>query len=286
MSDHYFNFPLAALHGIKDETTPLECMELAMYCGLLNAGIGMSNNNPEEFLERLGEVAADHEIERPIPEDSDAAYILVGANVCNVSLANTSSVHLHTIANRANKVPIGGAIVRMSSRFMWAGINQARAEESPSHSVPQQGISWREFRILCAILSVKINTKGFAFIGWETIQHRSCGYTSKSDYKAAERIPYHLQPPLSRKQIRSTCDTLENLGFYARFRMSSGSRGGRMAYSFRHDREELPVAVCDHVNFYDQQKIKANRAEDAAKCLQLLERAKSGPNRDQHGGQG
>jgi hypothetical protein len=59
-----------------------------------------------------------------------------------------------------------------------------------------------------------------------------------------------------------------------------------MAYSFRHDRDELAKVVCDSVNFRDRAKIKANRKSDAKKCLELLERAKHGPSMGQHEGQG
>ena len=68
--------------------------------------------------------------------------------------------------------------------------------------------------------------------------------------------------------------------FFARFRMSSGNRGGYMAYSFRHDRDALALAVCENVNFRDRADIKENRARDAEKCLALLKRAKAGKPKD------
>jgi len=174
----------------------------------------------------------------------------------------------------------------MKGSYFWAAHSQARAEVSPEETWPEKGISWREFRILCAILSARTNRAKFAFIGWETIQARSCGFTRKEDYKNAKVIPSHLAPPLSHKQIRTTCDDLEALGFYARFRFSSGSRGGLMAYSFRHDRDALAFAVCDHVNFQDRVSVRQNREEDTIKCLQLLERAKLGQSQNKEEGNG
>ena len=285
MSDHYYNFPLAVLHGIKKETTPLQCMELAMRCGMYNAGVGLLNNDSDEFAERLEDIINNADIEQDIHYGDDQSCVLVGANVCNADLGSKSRGYLETIADQARQIPNGGALVRMSSEFLWAAIDQARAENDPNEKWPDRGISWREFRVLCAILSVKRNRHGFAFIGWETIQYRCCGFTNRAGYKSASRIPCHLQPPLTRKQIRRTCDDLENLGFYARFRMSKGKVGGLMAYSFRHTREELAAAVCEHVNFRDQKKLREYRREDAAKCLELLERAKMGPRAGQDGGQ-
>jgi len=171
----------------------------------------------------------------------------------------------------------------MSSASLWAALYQARWEDDPATNPhPDRGVSWREFRILAAILSMKTNRFDFCFAGWEMIQARSCGFTTKEAFTAAASIPDHLAPPLTRKQIRTTCDTLEALGFYARFRMSSGKRGGLTAYSFRHEgREALGNAVCEHINFRDRASIKANRAKDAEKCLELLERAKVGPSSGQ-----
>ncbi|MEI6654163.1 MAG: hypothetical protein WCP45_05290 [Verrucomicrobiota bacterium] len=283
--DHYFTFPLAALHGIEITSTPVSILDLCMNCGILSAGIGYQNNNThEEFKDRLDEVCEKRNIAesvRPGP-CTVAAKILVGSALCNVTLGSNSKEHCNKIEQSAAKVAKGGPLVRMSSSSMWAAMGQARWEADPSKDYPDRGISWREFRILCAILSVKVNRQGFCFVGWETIQARACGFTTKDAFKAATVIPDHLAPPLTRKQIRDTADTLEDLGFFARFRMSSGPRGGLMAYSFRHkDHDALGNAVCEAINFRDRANIKANRAKDAEKCLQLLERAKVGPSKDQ-----
>lgn len=284
--DHYFTFPLAVLNGEDFNyagkcpvATPLNCIELALHCGIVGAGKGFRHHQGQsDYQARLTEICDKLKMgktSRPGP-CSSKGEVLVGAEICNVELGNQDSSHLERIAEHARNSPKGGPLVRMKSDFFWAALYQARAEADPAVPWPERGMSWREFRILCAILSVKTNRAGFAFIGWETIQARSCGFTTKEAFRAAAKIPDHLAPPLTHKQIRPTCEVLENLGFYARFHFSSGSRGGRMAYSVRHTREELGDAVCDAVNFSDRVKIKANREADAIKCLELLERAKSG----------
>ena len=99
-------------------------------------------------------------------------------------------------------------------------------EDNCNYEKPEHGLSWREFRILTAILSWPTTREGFTSIGWESIQFRSCGFVNRKEFKAASRIPDHL-PKLSRRQIRSTLDTLEALNFFARFRQSTGPKGGR-----------------------------------------------------------
>jgi len=280
MSDRYFTFPLAVLNY----GPPLRCLELALDCGIYSAGAGYRKIHGDDafvarFAERCEELGIP-KLQRPSPFTA-AAEVVVGGAVCNVKFGNHRREHFHSTAERAAEVPTGGPLVRMKADFLWAAIEQARADEDPDRPWPERGISWREFRVLCAILSVRTNRAGFAFVSVETIQARASGFTTKKALRSAESIPEHLAPPFTDKQIRTTCDVLENLRFFARFRQSIGPRGGRMAYSVRHNtREELAAAVCDFVNFRDRIKIAQNRQDDARKCLELLERAKSGQSQD------
>jgi hypothetical protein len=284
--EKYFTFPLSVLHGLADPSTSLDCIDLALNCGMMNAGVGLYRNDREKFEEILEEAIEKHDIRWKISAGSYRSTVLVGAKICGVKLGATSQSNIDIMIDSVNRVQKGGALVRMAGKYFWPAFYQARAECNTENEWPERGISWREFRILCAILSVKRNSNDFSFIGWETIQLRACGFTNKAEFKTAAKIPDHLAPPLSRKKIRATCDALEDLGFFARFRFSKGKTGGYMAYSFRHSRDELAKVVCDAANFRDRAKIKANRAEDARKCLKLLERAKVGPTLGQGEGQG
>lgn len=288
MSDNYFTFPLQVLWGPKPDSklkrppviAPHECIELAINCGMINAGKGYrKNNDNDQFIERLHQACDNRglstDIINRIPDNCEE--ILLGSDLCNVQLGSYETYSLQGRLTKACKVIPGGPMVRMAAKYMWPAFEQARADADQSNPRPERGISWREFRILCAILSVPTNRANFAFIGWETIETRSCGFATKEAFKAVPNIPDHLAPPLTRKVIRPICEALEDLGFYARFRFSTGKTGGYMAYSVRHTRDELAQAVCDFVNFRDRAKIKANRASDAQKCLELLERAKVGP---------
>ncbi|MDB4408239.1 hypothetical protein N9150_03365 [Akkermansiaceae bacterium] len=280
--DKYFTFPLSVLHGLAKDTTPLECLELAIDCGACNAGRGYWNYYGDEKFDEQLQMACDfnnfplEEIEK----SSDTfQFFVIGAKICGVKLPGSLDIFKHRVIRfkefisqtTSEKTPY----IRMSAKSLWAAVLQARYEIEPTEERPKHGLSWREFRILAAILSWPTTREGFTSIGWESIQFRSCGFVNREEFKAAERIPGHLLK-LSRRQIRSTLDTLEELNFFARFRQSTGPRGGRYYYSFRHSRDELAQAVCDKVNFQDRLRVAQHREEDARKCLELLKRAKSG----------
>lgn len=292
--DKYFTFPLSVLRGGNRNPTALSCLELAVDCGIVNAGKGVSNRcDQDEFIEELERACEKYEIpESKVPHwNSDGAHYLVGAKVCGVTLPggyDFKSAAMATQSVSAQNAPF----LRMSSKSIWAALDQARHEADHTTKKPERGLSWREFRVLAAILSWPKTKEGFTSPGWESIQFRACGFVNKEDFKKAKRIPDHL-PKLSRRQIRDTLDTLEALEMFARFRLSTGPKGGRMFYSFRHSRDELAQAACQKVNFQDRAKVAQNRAEDSRKCLELLERAKSGtsqansePSSGQGGGQG
>ena len=280
--DKYFTFPLSVLHGSAKDTTPLECLELAIDCGAYNAGHGYwKNYGKDEFYEQLELACDDYGFPTEEVEEGCVAlkYYVMGAKICGLCYGGTIDGYLRKAKESEelinNHTPQKTPHVRMSAKSLWAAVYQARHEKDPMEKRREHGLSWREFRILAAILSWPTTREGFTSIGWESIQFRSCGFVNRKEFKAAERIPSHLLK-LSRRQIRSTLDTLEELNFFARFRQSTGPRGGRYYYSFRHSRDELAQAVCDKVNFQDRLRVAQHREEDARKCLELLKRAKSG----------
>jgi hypothetical protein len=59
--------------------------------------------------------------------------------------------------------------------------------------------------------------------------------------------------------------------FYLRFRYSKGDRGGKTAYSFRHDtREKLAGAVGEYQSLFCIKKaVDANRARDRELCANM-----------------
>ena len=272
--DKYFRFPLAILQGINENgkpcnSTPFDIIDNALSYGIVNAGVGLIKTQGQEHFE---EVLADSPLwDDELNLDQYAEAALVGASMCGVKLGGLGNAKAAGgVYERYQKNIF--PLVTMKADIFWSAFYQTGYEQGRRDDRPERGISWREFRILCAILSGKTNRDGFWFGGWQQIQARSCGMLKKP-YKAAKRIPGHLTPPYSQKQIKRTCDTLEALNFFARCRHSKGARGGFMAYSFKQSREDLREAVARWASFRRGDSVRENRAKDLVHSLKNQERA-------------
>ena len=242
-TDLYFTAPLALLHS---GTSPLDALTRCLSCGVVNAGFGYRGAHGEDaFQQKLAEAIVQAEArgeDDPLPVDAwgeTPAYLeeaLVGAPIVGVQ-GGSRADDAETYGQHRKS---GGVFFRIRADWMWNALHTASdaegADDSPTHKL----LTWREFRILAAILSSKVNTYGFTFLGWESIQARACGFHSKTLFQAGnDTLPEHCQP-LSRHDIRRGLDRLEVLRFFARCRYATGTRGGLMAYSFRHpDRQNL-----------------------------------------------
>ncbi|OYW76779.1 MAG: hypothetical protein B7Z37_07245 [Verrucomicrobia bacterium 12-59-8] len=270
-TDLYFTAPLALLHS---GTSALDVLERCLSCGIVNAGIGYRKIHGEAaFQEKLAKASAETEAQgedlptvHPLdatPSSLEAA--LVGAPIVGVLGGSRAT---DAILYCQNHQP-GAVFFRLRADWMWNALHTTRADhgEEAEDSMVFKPLSWREFRILAAILSAKVNTYGFTFLGWESIQARACGFHSKALFQAGKAsLPAHCQP-MSRHDIRRGLDRLEALGFYARCRYATGKRGGLMAYSFRHPKREGLVAAIQQwatANQVFQAKTTALRAADLA----------------------
>ena len=271
--EKYFRFPLAILQGINHNgkpcnSTPFDIIDDALDYAIVSAGLGLIHTQGQEGFDKILE-ARGGEGFSTLNLSPYASAGLVGASLCGVTIGSRQSLDRAGdvyAAYQNHKFPL----VTMKADIFWSAFYQTGYEQGKKDP-PDRGISWREFRILCAILSVKINREGFSFMGWQEIQARSCGMLRKP-YKARKRIPDHLAPPYSQTQIKRTCDRLEALNFFARCRHSKGPRGGFMAYSFRHSPEKLREAVASWASFRRGDSVRENRAKDIASALKNKER--------------
>ncbi|WP_395748404.1 hypothetical protein [Prosthecobacter sp.] len=266
-TDLYFTLPLAVLRsgaGVSD------VMDAAISCGIVNAGIGYRKTHGEGLFSLLLEQAREHARRQRQPVDCpphvppdlwEAA--LAGAKVLGVQ----GGCRAVDATNYQKHQARGAVFLQLRADWMWNATYSARREAGKEVPAGFKQLSWREFRILAAILSAKVNSHGFVFIGWETLQARACGFHSKALYKAgADSLPPHCQP-LSRRILRQELEKLETLGYFLRCRYSTGPRGGFMAYSFRHPkRADLVKAIqaWSAANHAFQTKAAANRAADLA----------------------
>lgn len=274
-ADPYFTAPLSLLH---QGTSALDVLERCASCGIVNAGIGYRNTHGEDaFQQKLARAVAKAKAEGeddPLPVDAwhqTPLYLeeaLVGAPIVGVK-GGSRADDAHTY--REHRDP-GGVFFRLRADWMWNALHTARqdqgqeVEEEPDIA-PRKPLTWREFRLLAAILSAKVNSYGFTFLGWESIQARACGFHTKALFQAGKAtLPAHCQP-LSRDVIRAELTNLEAMGFFARCRYARGARGGLMAYSLRHPKREGLVQDIQRwlaANQAFKAKVTALRAADLA----------------------
>jgi hypothetical protein len=284
--DRYYTCPLSIL---KSGVNELEVLEACLNVGTVNAGIAYHKYHGEDEFESLLEQAKEEAEKQKLPSKPSSKLELTypdgtalnqrdAANTWNHSLAGWKIMRLNggsitSIAqcwlklHRQNEV-----FFKIRSDWLWGAIYTARLNHGEDIKSDFNPLSWREFRILAAILSAPVNkTQGFTFLGWESIQARACGYHSKSKFiSGKDSLPPHCMP-LSRSKIDLTTSRLEVLKFYLRFRYSKGNRGGKTAYSLRHEsREKLAEAVGKYQKEYCfKQTLANNRAKDRELTLGL-----------------
>ena len=162
--ENYLKFPLAILQGLnRNDSTPNEILKDALCYGVINAGIGFKKNNADECYEKLLEEAWEDVWDRLGFDYDEISYeiknTLVGTRVCRVALSTGSILNAPGIYREYSKHVF--PLVTLKSDIFWSAYHQIAHEEGERDHPPEKSISWREFRILCAILSVKKEPGGF-----------------------------------------------------------------------------------------------------------------------------
>jgi len=126
----------------------------------------------------------------------------------------------------------GENTVTLRPDFFLAALTTAHGA-STRHS-----LSFREFQVLCALLS-KIGKSKLAKCGWEEIQARAAGWCGKRIMHAATEQEWARRRPLllGREKIRRTLDRLESDRFMAR--VVVGNHESWYSFSCGHDRGKL-----------------------------------------------
>ena len=273
--DTYLKFPLGLL---RISENPYGFFNDAADYAAVNAGIGFQKIHEED--DWLDQVQSNIVVDNgPEANSSMAETAVLGASICKISLSDKSGNRAAKRYREINRRLGRDFTVKVASRFFWAASNGARhdAGEDADPYDASRWIDWREFRVLVALLSCPFNKWGFSVVGWEGVQHRSCGFIKRKPFQeysdSEESWPDHCAP-LTRAQIRHTLGKLESLQFFIRFRISEGGRGGLTAYSFRHNgdnaREKLAADVAKWQSFVRRESVREARADDL--LLQLKAR--------------
>jgi hypothetical protein len=276
MSDKYLRFPLSLLRVCPSAAS---FFQTASCFSMLNAGIGYRAKNGDEafdcYLQRVLDEMNEDRAENTLEELDDielaanrsrAEEAIVGAHLCGVSLGKGAALAAWKSYDFSSDDWRGSPVISVKNQFFWNACYTARKEEGDNSHLPDQEISWREWRILVAVYSLQPNSKKFSCAGWECISRRACGFHRKEDYEdfEAEDAPWpdHCIP-LSRRQTTHTVERLEALRFFIRHRISSGKVGGLMAYSIRHEKREQLANDCEEWQAFKRgETIKENRAQD------------------------
>lgn len=276
-TENYFKVPLSVLRSGKTE---LEALENALSVGIVNVGVGFAASKDEDAVKAALEAAREAARKQNLPQAMPPKDVLNHASggrlarpdavaIWDKALLGWSVLGLTggdriCVAQRwLNLHRQGEVFFKVSSDFMWGAVKTARRAAGQEVAV-ERPLSFREFRVLAAILSAATNSYGFVFLGWEMVQARACGYHSKELFNENKSsLPPHCQP-LTRSMIRGACDKLEALNFFGRVQYSAGVAGGYTAYSVTLQRPALIEAVkkWQAANMAFKTKIDGHRKSD------------------------
>ena len=261
MSHKYLRFPLALLRIASNE---VDFFKKAASYAAVNAGYGFRHNREEyEFAGKLEEVVAGSDLDG----DEFDEEAVVGASIIGITLGDQSGLNARKIHDEVVAMCQGSPLVTMKSYFFWDACHTLRNNAGIHSEQPdKRSIDWREFRVLCAIYSLPWNNRGFCISGLELLKCRALGFHNKEGFRAfdssGESWPDHCLL-LTERQIGKTVDRLEELRFFIRCRIGSGSCGGLTAYSIRHATRELLMRDCVEWQAMNHRAtIQDNRRED------------------------
>jgi hypothetical protein len=286
---HYLQFPLSLLRHAR---TPREFFNGAAFFSCVKAGLSKREKDADLWdsahmevprlsakkAAMLSQAFAGLPWKASLKDHVIAAH--VGKQVCGIDGGDPLNMAISYAETMRKCSP---ALVRVSSKIFWAAAYDAREKED-LEAPDGQRLGWRQFRVLVALLSAPCNSKNFAVIGWEGIQHRACGFHRREDFKAFEASdepwPHILLPIPTRKMIRDDLQYLEANRFFIRHRISIGSKGGLSAYSFRHEtRERLAHDAIQWQAHHRGDVVEKNRLEDLRLHAAIrLKRAESAAN--------
>ena len=149
--------------------------------------------------------------------------------------------------------------VRIRREWFWNCFHGLRGDPA------EKPLSYREFTVLCAILS-KIGTKKSSPCTWQEIRRRALGYVTEAELQRCLPGRKDGASPWSRQQIRATLEKLEVNKFFAHFTAYAGRAAVRSHYSFSMDRGKLGAIVAEKFGRRRKQILKALRQRDRETC--------------------
>jgi hypothetical protein len=124
--------------------------------------------------------------------------------------------------------------VQIKTDWVWD------CRQTISGETPERSLSFREFRVLCALLS-KVGAKGVKKCSWREVQARAAGFCGKADMASCSSESRQRIAPLilSRAEIRTTLRRLEINNFFARYNHGWRGRARESWFTFSMPREDF-----------------------------------------------
>lgn len=213
MSDTFFRFPLRALSAFEGPFIRLET--LVGYCVM---DVGYKLVEPAE----KAELTPDYH--RELAWHRGCAKL----NVRSTGKGADQRMQMHYEAVQTACGLAAQATVSIRTQWLWNCLYELRGDAE----MAEMPLSYREFSLLCAILS-KLGDKDMDSCTWREIQCRALGYTTKAEMERVLPLRKDGAKALSRQQIRSTLDDLERNKFFGRWSFGNGERSWLGYFSFK-----------------------------------------------------
>lgn len=213
----FFRFPLRALAAFE---TPLQRLEKIVGFCVMDAGAKV-------VKKRGGDVADFREIR-------ESGCQLLEVQCDGKRDARAMHKDYQALLRACGRDP--QATVSIAAPFFWNCLHTLRGE------TPGKPLSYREFSVLCAVLS-KVGRKDFVSCSWREVRRRALGYMTERELLAGLPMRCDAARPLSRQQLRTTLDDLDRCGFFVRYVVGNGRRCFLSYYSVRMNPQQLAEAA-------------------------------------------
>ena len=264
--ERFFRFPLAALAYDPD---PVKTLTTIIVWCFLDIGERSSSIYDNAALREAVEMQSPEMHQRLSPQTRDEFLLIRGAQIAKFDLWDSCSTVLSQHAKltafiNKNQGSASSNTVTVSSDWIGNCLNTEKKIPEP------RTLSWREFRILCALLS-KIGNKGFDKCGWKEIQARAAGWCGKVDMRRAKAAgkPTRKHLLLTRDQIRKTLERLETHNFLSRFQFNRAESW--FSFSCKGDRKVLQEWVANR-KLRRIESLREKRADDQAFSAEMSQR--------------
>ena len=260
----FYRFPVALLSLYPGD--PLATLNQIIDWCVVDVGIAICEGLDSEEVEQHAQGMDEERFDKEKPKGRQQQIAFIGQltlKITGLSLPSALKRYSNlndyldgcdppSVMNRAN----------MKHEWIWNCLYTLRGKPS------ERTMSWREFRILAAILS-KVGSSKYAKCGWQEIQARAAGWCGKVNARAATPDEQNRREPLelSREMIRSTLNRLEADKFFARFQYARHETW--FSFSCGDDRSTLVKWIADMKSRRNESL--ADRRDADAKATALIQ---------------